>query len=115
MERELKERLNISLNYFLCVGEEFTIDCLQQFVELSGVVNNLFLKVQDFVQEKIKGGLVADTGKTDEDGQVIYRKEGPQMGLFHEPVGPEKCLKGGFSVGLGNLWVAKILGGNGEG
>jgi hypothetical protein len=70
MEEELKERLNIFLDYFLGAGEEFTIDYLKQGVELSGKVRNLLLKIHDFIQEKIRKGLVVNTGRSEEGGIV---------------------------------------------
>lgn len=68
MEEELKERLEILFGRFLNNEEEFTIGYLKQAVELSGKVCNLFLKIHNFFQEKIREGLVVNTGRKEQGG-----------------------------------------------
>lgn len=76
MEEELKERLEILFGRFLNNEEEFTIGYLKQAVELSGKVCNLFLKIHNFVQEKIREGLVVNTGRKEQGGSfTVYIKK----------------------------------------
>lgn len=75
MEEELIYRLEISFGDFLNSGEEFTIEHLKDEVCFSDIACNVLLKIHNFIQGKIKGGLAIDTGKKEKGGLfTVYVK-----------------------------------------